>query len=350
MQLSSRSFGSTRDGIPVELYTLSNAAGMEADIATYGGALVRLTAPDRDGGMADVVLGYDTLDGYLDDSCFFGRLVGRVANRIGGAHMVLDGMEYELDRNNGRHHLHGGAGGFHSRVWKAEPIETSAGPALALRYESPDGEQGYPGNLAVSAVYTMTDEGLRLDFSAATDKATAVNLTAHPYFNLSGRQGTDCLGHILTIPARRCLETDTELIPSGCLSEVAGTPLDFTAGVAIGARIRQDFLPLANGHGYDHCYVLDRRIGLRPAASLVEPVSGRGLEVLTTQPCVQFYSGNFIPEGLPGKDGAVYGERSGLCLEPQGFVDAPGHAAFPDVTLLPGEAYRQTILYRLFVK
>jgi len=350
MQLSSRSFGSTRDGIPVELYTLSNAAGMEADIATYGGALVRLTAPDRDGGMADVVLGYDTLDGYLDDSCFFGRLVGRVANRIGGAHMVLDGMEYELDRNNGRHHLHGGAGGFHSRVWKAEPIETSAGPALALRYESPDGEQGYPGNLAVSAVYTMTDEGLRLDFSAATDKATVVNLTAHPYFNLSGRQGTDCLGHILTIPARRCLETDTELIPSGCLSEVAGTPFDFTAGVAIGARIRQDFLPLANGHGYDHCYVLDRRTGLRPAASLVEPVSGRGLEVLTTQPCVQFYSGNFIPEGLPGKDGAVYGERSGLCLEPQGFVDAPGHAAFPDVTLLPGEAYRQTILYRLFVK
>jgi len=350
MQLSSRSFGSTRDGIPVELYTLSNAAGMEADIATYGGALVRLTAPDRDGGMADVVLGYDTLDGYLDDSCFFGRLVGRVANRIGGAHMVLDGVEYELDRNNGRHHLHGGAGGFHSRVWKAEPIETSAGPALALRYESPDGEQGYPGNLAVSAVYTMTDEGLRLDFSAATDKATAVNLTAHPYFNLSGRQGTDCLGHILTIPARRCLETDTELIPSGCLSEVAGTPLDFTAGVAIGVRIRQDFLPLANGHGYDHCYVLDRRTGLRPAASLVEPVSGRGLEVLTTQPCVQFYSGNFIPEGLPGKDGAVYGERSGLCLEPQGFVDAPGHAAFPDVTLLPGEAYRQTILYRFFVK
>jgi aldose 1-epimerase len=350
MQLSSRSFGTTRDDIPVELYTLCNTAGMEADIATYGGALVRLTAPDRDGNLADVVLGYDTLDGYLDDQCYFGRLVGRVANRIGGARLVLDGREYQLDRNNGRHHLHGGAGGFHSRVWKAEPIETGAGPALVLRYESPDGEQGYPGDLAVSAIYTLTDDGLRLDFSAATDRPTAVNLTAHPYFNLSGRPGTDCLGHVLTIPARRCLETDAELIPTGCLSEVAGTPLDFITGVAIGARIGQDFPPLVNGHGYDHCYVLDSRAGLQTAASVVEPVSGRGLEVLTTQPCVQFYSGNHIPEGLPGKDGAVDGERSGLCLEPQGFVDAPGHAPFPAVTLRPGEAYRQTILYRFFVK
>jgi aldose 1-epimerase len=322
----------------------------KADIATYGGALVRLTAPDRDGNLADVVLGYDGLGGYLDDQCYFGRLVGRVANRIGGARLDLDGRGYELDRNSGRHHLHGGAGGFHSRVWQAEAIETRGGPALVLRYQSPDGEQGYPGNLAVSAVYTLTGDGLRLDFSAATDQATAVNLTAHPYFNLSGRAGTDCLGHILTIPARRCLETDGELIPTGCLTEVAGTPLDFMAGVAIGTRIRQDFVPLANGHGYDHCYVLDSRAGLRPAASVFEPVSGRGLEVLTTQPCLQFYSGNGIPEGLPGKDGAVYGERSGLCLEPQGYVDAPGHAAFPQVTLRPGEAYRQTILYRFFVK
>ncbi|WP_319581724.1 aldose epimerase family protein [uncultured Pseudodesulfovibrio sp.] len=350
MQLSARPFGVTPDGTPVELYTLTNALGMEADIATYGGALVRLTVPDRNGILADVVLGYDSLDGYLDDCCFFGKLVGRVANRIGGARLVLDGEEYELDRNNGRNHLHGGAGGFHSRVWKAKTVETQAGQALVLRYESPDGEQGYPGNLAVSAIYTLTDDGLRLDFSAATDRTTAVNLTAHPYFNLSGRPGADCLRHVLTIPARRCLETDAELIPTGCLSEVAGTPLDFMDGVAIGARIRQDFVPLKNGGGYDHCYVLDSRSGLRSAASLVEPVSGRGMEVLTTQPCIQFYSGNFIPEGLPGKDGAVYGERSGLCLEPQGFVDAPGHEAFPEVTLRPGEAYRQTILYRFFVK
>lgn len=350
MQLSSRPFGTTGDGTPVELYTLVNAAGMEAAIATYGGALVRLTAPDRDGDMADVVLGYDTLDGYLNDCCCFGRLVGRVANRIGGARLVLDGREYALDRNNGRHHLHGGAGGFHSRVWRADPIETEAGPALVLTLESSDGDQGYPGNLAVSAVYTLAEDGLHLDFSAATDRTTAVNLTAHPYFNLSGRPGTDCLGHVLTIPARRCLETDADMIPTGCLSEVAGTPLDFMAGVAIGARIRQDSVPLANGHGYDHCYVLDGRAGMKPAASVVEPVSGRGLEVLTTQPCVQFYSGNHIPEGLPGKGGAVYGARSGLCLEPQGFVDAPGHAAFPEVTLRPGEAYRQTVLYRFFVK
>jgi aldose 1-epimerase len=350
MQLSSRPFGTTGDGVPVELYTLANATGMEADIATYGGALVRLTAPDRDGTLADVVLGFDTLDGYLDDRCYFGRLVGRVANRIGGARLVLDGKEYGLNRNLGRHHLHGGAGGFHSRVWRADPIETEAGPALVLTFESRDGEQGYPGDLAVSAVYTLTDDGLRLDFSAATDKATAVNLTAHPYFNLTGRPGTDCLGHVLTIPARRCLETDAELLPTGNLMEVAGTPLDFMAGAAVGARIGQDFPPLANGHGYDHCYVLDDRAALKTAASVVDPASGRGMEVRTTQPCVQFYSGNHIPEGLPGKAGAVYGERSGLCLEPQGFVDAPGHPPFPQVTLRPGEAYRQTILYRFFVK
>ena len=348
MQLSGRPFGTTRDGVPVELYTLSNGAGMEADIATYGGTLVRLTAPDRDGNMADVVLGYDTLDGYLDDRCYFGRLVGRVANRIGEARLILDGEEFALDRNHGRHHLHGGARGFHSRVWTAEASPDT--DALTLTYESRDREQGYPGNLTASAVYSMTEDGLRLDFSASTDRATPVNLTGHAYFNLTGRPGADCLGHVLTIPASRCLETDGELIPTGGLAEVAGTPLDFTAGVAIGARIRQDFLPLAVGRGYDHCYVLDGPAGLKQAASVVEPESGRGLEVWTTQPCVQFYSGNHIPEGLPGKAGAVYGERSGLCLEPQGFVDAPGHAAFPEVILRPGGTYRQTILYRFFVK
>ncbi|EGB16142.1 Aldose 1-epimerase [Pseudodesulfovibrio mercurii] len=350
MQLTRRPFGAIDDGTPVELFTLANGAGMEADVCTYGSALVRLTAPDRNGTLADVVLGYDDLGGYLRDECYFGRLVGRVANRIGGARLVLDSEEFLLDRNDGRHHLHGGRGGFHSRVWRAEPVETGGGPGLVLTLESRDGDQGYPGNLAVTAVYTMTDDGLRLDFSAATDRTTAVNLTAHPYFNLTGRTGTDCLGHIVTIPARRYLATDPELIPTGSLAEVAGTPMDFRAGAAVGARMGEDFPPLSFAGGYDHCYVLDGQAGLKPAGSVFEPVSGRGLEVLATQPCVQFYSGNHIPEGLPGKGGAVYGERSGLCLEPQGFVDAPGHAPFPQVTLRPGQAYNQTILYRFFVK
>ncbi|WP_272701626.1 aldose epimerase family protein [Desulfovibrio sp. Fe33] len=350
MQLSKRAFGVTGDGESVDIYTLANEAGMEADIITYGGTLVRLTAPDRNGNLADVVLGYDTLDEYLSDSCYFGRLVGRVANRIGGARLTLDGDKFELDRNLGRHHLHGGRRGFHSRVWKASSIETEIGSGLVLTYESPDGEQGYPGNLAVSAVYTLTADGLRLDFSAATDRATAVNLTGHGYFNLSGRPGANCLGHVLTIPALRYLETDEELIPTGRLADAAGTPLDFSDGVGVGERIGNAFPPLVAAHGYDLCYVLDDRAGLRQAASVFEPVAGRGMEVWTTQRCLQFYSGNHIPEGLPGKGGAVYGEWSGLCLEPQGFVDAPGHADFPQVTLRPGEAYNQSILYKFFVK
>ncbi|WP_207264639.1 aldose epimerase family protein [Desulfovibrio sp. Huiquan2017] len=350
MSLNRRSFGTTGDGTPVELFTLANGAGMEADICTYGGALVRLTAPDRDGVPADVVLGYDDLDGYLNDACCFGRLVGRVANRIGGARLVLDGETFALDRNDGRNHLHGGSGGFHSRVWEAEPVETESGSGLALTYKSRDGEQGYPGNLTVSAVYVLTGDGLRLDFSATTDRTTVVNLTAHPYFNLTGRPGTDCLDHILTIPAQRFLATNREMIPTGDLAEVAGTPMDFRIGTAVGARLGQDFPPLAFGGGYDHCFVLDERNGLKLAGAVFEPRSGRGLEVWTTQPCVQFYSGNHIPEGLPGKGGAVYGERSGLCLEPQGFVDAPGHAAFPQVTLRPGQICNQTILYNFFVK
>ena len=354
MQLTKRPFGRTPAGEPVELYTLVNGP-MSADICTYGGIVVRLAAPGRDGVSRDVVLGYDDLDGYLADQCYFGCLVGRVANRIGRARFTLDGVEYEVDRNHGAHHLHGGRLGFHARVWRAEPGGTDAAPSLTLTYDSADGEQGYPGALSVRATYTLEADGLRLEFAATTDKTTVVNLTNHSYFNLSGRPGSDCLGHVLTIPAHRYLETDAELIPTGNLAELAGTPLDFAAGVAIGQRIRQDSLPLSIGKGYDHCYVLDGREGapgngLRLAASAAEPVSGRTMEVWTDHPCVQFYSGNHIPAGLPGKGGAVYGPRAGFCLEAQEYVDAPNHDGFPEVTLEPGIEHRRTILFRFFVK
>lgn len=348
MSVTVTPFGTGPGNVPVELYTLTNGP-LSASVATYGGTLVRLSVPDRDGEPGDVVLGFDTLDGYLADQGCFGALVGRVANRISGARFTLDGREYLLDRNHGAHHLHGGSGGFHTQVWRAEPDEGADGPSLTLRHRSPDGDQGYPGTLEAAAVYTLLADGLRLDLSATTDRATVVSLTGHAYFNLSARPGKDCLGHVLTIPARRRLETDGELIPTGNLAETAGTPFDFTRGRTVGDRIGEPFPPLAAAKGYDHCYVLEGG-GLRPAAVVEEPGSGRVMEILTTQPCLQFYSGNHIPNGLPGKGGTVYGERSGFCLEPQGFVDAPNREGFPPLTLVPGDEYRHTILYRFFTK
>jgi aldose 1-epimerase len=247
--------------------------------------------------------------------------------------------------------LHGGSRGFHSRVWQVESVNDGAEPGLVLTHVSRDGEQGYPGNLEARVVYSLTDDGLRMDFSATTDRRTVVNMTNHSYFNLSGRPGSDCLGHVLTIPARRYIETDRELIPTGRLAEVDGTPLDFTGGASMGSRIEADFPALAIGQGYDHFFVLDDDSeGVKLAASVHEPASGRGMEVWTTKPGVQFYSGNHIPEGLAGMDGAVYGKRFGFCLEAQGFVDAPNRAGFPSVVLEPGAVYRQSIMYKFFVK
>ena len=334
-------------GEPVHLYTLSRENGMEASVATYGGAVVRLAVPDRSEDVVDITLGYDSLDGYLKDNCYFGCLVGRVANRIGNARFTLGGTEYALDRNHGSHHLHGGARGFNTRIWQAEAGDGPDGPCLRLSRTSPDGEQGYPGTLEAEVAYTLLDDGLRLDFSAATDRPTVVSMTNHSYFNLSGRPGATCLGHRLSIPAGRVLEAGEDLIPTGALADVAGTPFDFRGEAVIGERLAD----LPEGRGYDHYFVLDDDSrGLKRAAAARDPESGRAMEMWTTWPGVQFYSGSHIPEGLPGRDGAAYGPGCGFCLEAHGFADAPNHPGFPSVALEPGEAMRHTIMYTFSAK
>lgn len=337
-------------GRSVDLYVLSHGP-MEAAVATYGGALVRLMVPDAAGRAENVVLGYDSLDGYLRDEQYFGSLVGRTANRVGNARFTLNGAERGLDRNHGRHHLHGGSRGFNTRVWDGEAADTPHGPRLTLRRTSPDGEQGYPGALAVRVDYTLLADGLRLDFFAETDAPTPVNLTGHAYFNLSGRPGSTIEDHRLAIPASRVLETDPDLIPTGGLADVAGTPFDFRRAAAVGARIGEDHPGLRAGAGYDHYFVLDDDSGgLKVAAEVSEPASGRRMTVLSTHPGVQFYSGNHIPPGSAGADGARYSPRSGFCLEAHGYPDAANQAGFPSVTLLPGERMHHTILYNFFAK
>ncbi|NDV20684.1 galactose-1-epimerase [Pseudodesulfovibrio sp. JC047] len=343
MTLSRTRWGVLDDGTPVDLFTLTNTRGMEVSIATYGGIVTRLTAPDRAGNLADVVLGFDALDAYVEDRLFFGRLVGRVANRIGHGCFPLNGQSVELEKNCGCHHLHGGEHGFHTQVWDAMPVSTDDGPGLELRYVSPDGEQGYPGTVECAVRYVLSETGLRLDFSAETDAPTVVNMTHHGYFNLSGQPGTDCLSHRLRMWSNRVLALDADQIPTGRLLDVAGTPLDFTREVELGSRFPEQ--------GYDQYYVLDQTgSAMRQAASVYEPVSGRGMEVWTTAPGVQVYSGNHIPESLKGKDGARYGVHSGVCFEAQGFVDAPNHTDFPSVVLEPGQTFFQTIEFRFFVK
>lgn len=346
MDMTRENWGSMPDGRSIELYTLANDVGMEVSVSTYGGVVTRLTAPDRDGRMADITLGYDSLSEYLDDCCYFGCIVGRVANRIGNARFTLDGGEYELDRNQGDHHLHGGIRGFHTHVWDAVADETPDGPRLRLTRTSPDGEQGYPGTLIARVDYTLTANGLRLEFSAEADKPTVVNMTNHSYFNLSGDSGSDCLNHELTIPASRYLETDAEQIPTGVLADVADTPMDFRAPSAIGSRISEEYEALGVGQGYDHYYVLDADAeGMKLCGAVYEPLSGRCMEVLTTYPGVHFYSGNHVSKSLAGKGGIRYGTRCGFCLEAHGYVDAPNNAAFPAVTLRPGENRSDLVEY-----
>jgi aldose 1-epimerase len=294
-----------------------------------------------------VVLGYETLDPYLrSNRPYFGALVGRNANRIAFGRFELDGRTHELARNDGPHHLHGGLRGFDKVVWSASAGETPRGASLELRHLSADGDEGYPGNLSVAATYTFTDDDqLVVEYSATTDRPTLCNLTHHGYFNLDG--APDVLGHVLAIPARRFTPVDAGLIPTGELRAVAGTPMDFTRPTAIGARIDADDEQLRFGRGYDHNFVLDRdRAGLAPAARLVGPGSGRTLEVLTTEPGLQLYSGNFLDGTLLGKGGLRYGPRSGLCLETQHFPDSPHHPGFPSTVLRPGERYRSSTVYR----
>ncbi|WP_083937787.1 aldose epimerase family protein [Hymenobacter aerophilus] len=336
-------FGKAPDGREVRLFTLQNARGMQADITNYGGIITSLLVPDRAGQPGDVVLGFDKLEDYLrrppHESPYFGALVGRYGNRIARSWFTLDGKQYQLATNDGPNHLHGGQRGFDKVVWQATPGTSAAGQTLTLHYTSPNGEEGYPGTLVVTVVYTLTnDNALRLDYTATTDKATPVNLTNHSYFNLSAGQTPDVLAHELTLDADQYTVVDDELIPTGELRPVAATPMDFRQPHAIGARIAQ--VP----GGYDHNWVLSGQ-GMRPVARVYEPVSGRTLEVRTDQPGLQFYSGNQLDGRLTGKNGQVYGPHAGFCLETQHFPDSPNHPGFPSTILHPGDTLRTSTIY-----
>ena len=348
--IASAPFGVTPGGVAVQLYTLRNRHGMQASIATYGGIVTSLTAPDRAGHFADVVLGYDSLDGYLKQSPYFGALVGRYANRIARAKFALNGVTYTLAINNGANSIHGGRVGFDKVVWKVtNTAVTPEGPQLTLSYLSHDGEEGYPGNLSVTATYTLTeDDAVRLEYRATTDQDTVVNLSQHSYFNLRGAgHPGDVLGHIVEIKADRFTPVDEGLIPTGELRPVAGTPFDFRRPMAIGARIGEADPQLRFGKGYDHNWILNARPGeLALDATVYEPESGRVLEVLSTQPGLQFYTGNFLDGSITAKDGRVYAFRHGFCMEPQHFPDSPNHPGFPSTVLKPGETYRNTIVFR----
>lgn len=345
-QISRQPFGSTPDGTAVELYTLRNSKGVEARISNYGGLVISLKVPDRTGAMGDVTLGYDTLAGYLKETPYFGALIGRYGNRIANGKFTLDGRQYTLATNNGPNALHGGLKGFDKVVWEPKVIVTPQGPALQLRYLSRDGEEGYPGNLDVTAIYSLTeDNGLKVEFTATTDKATVVNLTHHSYFNLAG--SGDILGHVVKILSDKFTPVDSTLIPTGELQPVAGTPFDFRTPTAIGARIGQNDEQLKFGGGYDHNWVINKPAGeLALMAEVYEPKTGRVMEVLSTEPGLQFYSGNFLDGTITGKYGQVYAHRTGFCMEPQHFPDSPNKPSFPSVVLRPGQVYRNTIVYR----
>jgi aldose 1-epimerase len=347
-KLTRADFGRTSDGTPVSIYTLTNAKGIEARITTYGGRVVSLKVPDRKGAMGDVILGFDSLAGYIDNpGPFFGALIGRYGNRIGGARFILDGVEYKLDQNDGANSLHGGSRGFDKAVWTAKEL---VGSGLELRYLSKDGEEGYPGNLNATVTYHLTSANeLRIDYAATTDKTTVVNLTNHSYFNLKG--DGDILGHVLTLNADRFTPVDSGLIPTGELRAVNGTPFDFRKPTAIGARIEQSDEQLKLGKGYDHNWVLNRRES-RPtlAARVEEPSTGRVLEVSTREPGIQFYTGNFLDGTIKGKGGKVYGLRSGFCLETQHFPDSPNQPAFPSTVLKPGEQFHSTTVFKFSAK
>lgn len=353
--ITSQPFGKSPSGERVELFTLRNSKGGVARITNYGGTVVSLEMPDRGGRLADVVLGFDNVKDYAAKSPYFGALIGRYGNRIAGGRFALDGKTFQLARNDGPNHLHGGIKGFDKVVWAARPLETKSGPALELKYQSKDGEEGYPGNLEVTALYTLTNKNeLRLDFTATTDKPTIVNLTHHSYFNLAGEGNGTILDHVLTLYADRFTPVDKTLIPTGELRQVKGSPFDFTRPRAIGERINAQDEQISRGPGYDHNWVVNTPAvsfgPLRRAARVEHPASGRVMEVLTTQPGVQFYSGNFLDGTLTGKGGKKYPHRSGFCLEPQHFPDSPNHPAFPGTVLRPGETYKSTIVYRFGTK
>jgi aldose 1-epimerase len=337
----------TADGQPVQLYTLTNAKGMKAQITNYGAIVTSLTAPDKNGKMDDIVLGFDNLDSYIPNATYFGAIVGRYGNRIGKAKFTIDGKEYSVTANENGNILHGGKKGFNKVVWQSEKVEKPEGVGVKLTYLSKDGEEGFPGNLKATVTYLLTnDNELRIDYEATTDKATVVNLTHHGYFNLTGNK-TDILGHELKINADKYTPVDSGLIPTGELANVEGTPFDFRKATAIGKRINDDNPQLKIGKGYDHNWVLNTKGDLKAVAvELYDPTSGRLMTVSTTEPGVQFYSGNFLDGTITGKGGVVYKNRFALCLETQHYPDSPNKPNFPTTLLKPGQTYKSTTIYK----
>jgi aldose 1-epimerase len=351
-------FGKTPEGKAVEIYTLRNAKGAEARIMTYGGIVQSLTMPDKNGKFADVVLGFDSLDTYTGDSyvtncTYFGALIGRYGNRIGAAKFSLEGKNYTLAGNNNGNSLHGGLKGFDKVVWKAVKTGVSTkGPWLELNYLSKDKEEGFPGNLNVTAVYSLTDDNeLKVEFVAKTDKPTIANLTQHSYFNLAGQGKGDILDHLVYINANQTTPVDSGLITTGEFADVTGTPFDFRKPTAIGARINDADKVLQYGPGYDHNWVINKPLGqFGLQARVVEPVSGRVMEVWSTEPGLQFYAGNFLGSTPKGKGGATYLIHTGFAMEPQHYPDSPNKANFPSVELKPGQIYHNTIVYKFSVE
>ena len=346
-----QAFGQTADGKTVDLFTLRNARGSEAQIMTYGGIVTSLKVADKSGKLGDVVLGYDNLDGYIKSTPYFGALIGRYGNRIANGKFALDGQTYTLPQNNGSNCLHGGLKAFDKVVWEVvRQRATDNEASVELTYLSKDGEEGFPGNLKVTATYTLTeDNALRLDFSATTDKPTVVNLTHHSYFNLAGKG--DVLDHEVTINADKFTPVDASQIPTGELRPVRGTPFDFTTSRKVGERINADDAQLKFGNGYDHNWVVNKKPGeLAFVARVYEPTSGRVMEVSSTEPGTQFYTGNFLDGTITGKGGWTYQFRDALCFEPQHFPDSPNHPEFPSTVLRPGQTFKNTISYKFSVK
>jgi aldose 1-epimerase len=342
------SFGSTPEGKKADLFTLTNPNGLVAKITNYGCIVTELHVPDRDGKFADIVLGFDNLDDYIKDTPYFGAVVGRYGNRIAKSKFTLNGKEYSLAVNDGQNHLHGGLKGFDKVIWDAQAMNTKDGPALKLTYLSVDGEEGYPGNLLCTVIYTLTNKNeLKISYEAETDKPTPINLTHHSYFNLASHDAGDILAHEIMIDADRTTPVDEGLIPTGQIAPVKGTPMDFKKPTPIGARIDQQDQQLRFGRGYDHNWVLNNNNGeLALACSVYEPTTGRVMDLYTTEPGLQFYSGNFLDGSNIGKGGAVYNLRNGFCLETQHFPDSPNRPEFPSVILQPGQKYKHVTAYR----
>ena len=343
--VSHSTFGKTADGEEIEIYTLTNKAGMEVTVLTYGGIVASIRTPDKQGHFDDVALGFEKLDGYLGTHPYFGALIGRYGNRIGGAQFTLNDHLYKLKANDNGNTLHGGIKGFDKRIWKAS---SSTKSSVTLRYTSDNGEEGFPGTLKVSVMYTLTEDNeLRIHYFATTDKPTVLNLTNHSYFNLAGAGNGDVLKHEVTINADQFTPVDQTLIPTGELRPVKDTPFDFLKPVAIGARIDKDDEQIKFGGGYDHNFVLNKKgSGPEKVAEVYEPTSGRVMEVFTSEPGLQFYTGNFLDGSITGKSGKVYQKRYAFCMETQHFPDSPNKPSFPSVVLKPGARYRTTTVYK----